>query len=205
MARKVCAHCHRPEKVCICGFVEPISNQVEVGILQHPSEVKQVKGTAFLTHLCLSNSRFWVGESLADLPELQAWLQTSSEIYLLYPDTEGFQEEVVSSLHLANFIKAEDNKTLLKILVLDGTWRKTYKMMQLNPELQRLKRVSIAPSAASNYIIRKQKNEQSLSTLEAIAQLMADVENNAIKYQPLLKAFTAMQQQQLQFIKPTDK
>jgi len=202
MARKVCSKCHRPEKVCICDFITLIDNCVEIGIFQHPTEVGQIKGTAIIAELALKKSKRWVGETLDDAPELQQWLKSGNKVFLLYPPTEEQQAEVnaVNDLH-----HMYQQQVPFKILVLDGTWRKTYKMMQLNPELMTLPRVTLNPETPSKYKVRKQKNEQSLSTVEAVVELLCEIESDRDKYQPVLAAFEQVQKQQLAFRKGADK
>ena len=192
VARRVCERCQRAEKVCVCSLVTPIDNCVEIGILQHPSESKQVKGTTILAALSLKKAQLWQAELLEDVPDLQAWLAQPEPIYLLYPPTEETQQAPVpvSMLQRQSLDK-------VRVLVLDGTWRKTFKMMQLNAELQALPRVALAPQQPSAYRIRKQKDPHSLSTVEAIAELLSQLEQDQDKFQPLLSAFAKMQQQQL--------
>ncbi|GAB6070813.1 tRNA-uridine aminocarboxypropyltransferase [Thiomicrorhabdus hydrogeniphila] len=196
MSRNVCQACQRPEKVCICGFIQSISNIVEVGILQHPTEVKQIKGSAVIAKLSLSRCSFWIGESIDDLPGLVNWLQNGENVFLLYPEVEN-QKESYQTYDIESV--KEFDKQMIKILVLDGTWRKTYKIMQLNAKLRELNRIELNPMNQSQYKIRKQRDAQSLSTVEAIYELLAQLENNTEKYKPLLTAFESMQNQQLAF------
>lgn len=200
MPRPICSKCERALKVCLCQWITPIENRVSLGILQHPSEVTQVKGTAKIAQLSFQKGQIWVGESLDDLPSLQAWLQESSPIFLLYPDIIE-QQTPVKSFKI-NEIAQHFELDAIKILVLDGTWRKTHKMMMLNSELSALNRVVLSPNAPSDYRIRKQKSTNSLSTVEAIYELYSQLEGNTQRYQPLLTAFDAMQAQQLGFRQP---
>jgi DTW domain-containing protein YfiP len=55
----------------------------------------------------------------------------------------------------------------VQLVVLDGTWRKSRKMLHLNPLLRRLPRLSLEDVPASNYLIRKAHKVGQLSTLEA--------------------------------------
>lgn len=198
MSRPVCSKCARPQKVCICPFIKAIANQVELGILQHPSESKQIKGTAIIAELSLQNSHLWVGESLSDLPGLVDWLNDGSHILLLYPPVEG-QIEPYKTISVESMVDTKLDR--VKLLVIDGTWRKTFKMMQLNGPLRALDRIELQPSKLSTYQVRKQKNASSLSTIEAIYEVMSQLEDDSEKFQPLLDAFEAMQQQQLAFRK----
>ena len=194
MSRVICPSCSRPEKVCICNFIEPIDNRVEIAILQHPTEVKQMKGTAIIAQLALTQCKTWVGEQLSELPGLVTWLTENKNVLLLYPEIDN-QVKDCKVFDVGEM----DRLSEVKVLILDGTWRKTFKMMQLNPELQSLNRVSLTPTKDSKYRIRKQKDSQSLSTVEAIYELLSQLENSTEKFKPLLDAFEKVQNQQLSF------
>jgi len=194
MSRVICPNCSRPQKVCICNFIESIDNRVEIAILQHPAEVKQIKGTAIIAQLALTHCKTWVGEQLSELPGLVTWLTENKNVFLLYPEIDK-QVKECQVFDVGQIEHSHD----VKVLILDGTWRKTFKMMQLNPELQALNRVSLTPTEQSKYRIRKQKDSHSLSTVEAIYELLSQLENSAGKFKPLLSAFEKVQNQQLVF------
>ncbi len=199
MSRPICPTCQRPTKVCLCAFIEHIDNQVEVGILQHPSELGLVKGTAKIAQLSLSHCQTWCGENLQDLPGLVDWLAGDKPVFLLYPAIEG-QLEPVEFFNVAQ-IRNLSAVQEIKLLILDGTWRKTHKIMMLNSVLRGMDRVSLQPSTPSAYRIRKQKNAVSLSTIEALYEALSQLEGDSVRYQPLLNTFESMQQQQAAFIK----
>ncbi len=199
MSRPICPACQRPTKVCLCTFIQQIDNQVEVGILQHPSEVDLVKGTAKIAQLSLTHCQTWCGENLQELPGLVNWLTSDKHVFLLYPEIEGQTEpcEFYTVEQVRDLYAAQD----IKLLILDGTWRKTHKTMMLNSVLRGMDRVSLQPSTPSAYRIRKQKNESSLSTIEALYEALSQLEDDLNRYQPLLDAFESMQQQQAAFTK----
>ncbi|WEJ62107.1 tRNA-uridine aminocarboxypropyltransferase [Thiomicrorhabdus lithotrophica] len=194
MSRVICPNCSRPQKVCICNFIKSIDNRVEIAILQHPAEVKQIKGTAIIAQLALTHCKTWVGEQLSELPGLVTWLTENKNVFLLYPEIDN-QVKECQVFDVGQIEHSHD----FKVLILDGTWRKTFKMMQLNPELQALNRVSLTPTEQSKYRIRKQKDSQSLSTIEAIYELLSQLENSTEKFKPLLSAFEKVQNQQFIF------
>lgn len=200
MPRLICPTCERASKVCLCPYITPIENRIELGILQHPSEVSQVKGTAKIAQLAFKQCTTWIGEDLDKLPELQRWLQDEKTVFLLYPGIENQAEsfEFFSMTQIQSGFKFEN----IKLLILDGTWRKTHKMMMLNTALRGLNRLVLEPTRASAYQIRKQKSASSLSTVEAIYQSYSQLESNSERYQPLLTAFESMQKQQLAFREP---
>lgn len=194
--RSYCHACGRLQSLCLCAHISAIDNAVSVLILQHPNESGHPKNTAQLTHACLLNSRLEVGEQF-DEPTLQSWLSPQS--WLLYPSTDDFSGSLVSSLTEANRL-SNSASTSLQVVVLDGTWKKTRKMLYLNPVLANLPRVSFAGAFASGYRIRKQKS-QGLSTLEAIQLALRDYENAPNKYVPLQKVFDALMTQHEAFKK----
>lgn len=199
MSRPICPSCQRPNKVCLCNFIEEIDNQVEVGILQHPSEADLVKGTAKIAQLSLSHCQTWCAEDLQELPGLVDWLAGEKPVFLLYPAIEGQLEpvEFFDVAQIRDLYAVQD----IKLLILDGTWRKTHKIMMLNSVLRGMDRVSLQPSTPSAYRIRKQKSLTSLSTIEALYEALSQLEEDSVRYQPLLTAFESMQQQQAAFTK----
>jgi DTW domain-containing protein YfiP len=82
-----------------------------------------------------------------------------------------------------------ENFASLRLIVLDGTWRKSRKMLYLNPPLQRLPRLMLSDPPPSSYLIRKAHRPNQLSTLEASCAALAQLEADGQTYQPLLAAF----------------
>jgi DTW domain-containing protein YfiP len=89
--------------------------------------------------------------------------------------------------------------TQLRLVVLDGTWRKSRKMLHLNPLLQQLPRLSLKDMAASHYVIRKAHRPDQLSTLEATCAALSQLEQNTERFAPLLAAFDGFVGQQLAY------
>lgn len=190
MSRVYCKACRRLESHCLCDALIDIDNHIPTLFLQHPNEKGHVKNTAWLTHQCLKNSRFETGE-VFDSCFLETLLKPNS--FLLYPQTDDFDGEMIQSEHLLG--RFSD----MQLVVLDGTWRKTRKMLYLNPALAALPRIEMAPQYVSAYKIRKQKKAFGLSTLEAVQQMLAALEGNAEKYHSLLNVLNALVEQQLKY------
>ena len=85
------------------------------------------------------------------------------------------------------------------LVVLDGTWRKSRKMLQRNPLLQALPRLSLTPLAPSRYSVRKAHQPHQRSTLEAACAALAQLESDSDKFSLLLAAFDGFVAQQLGF------
>jgi len=195
MAREKCPDCLRLKSLCLCHAITSFEPSVEVVFLQHPLEQNQVKGTAFLTHRCLKGSQFLVGEQFSD-EQLSPYLKQNKQTFLLYPPEDG--ADLPEGVNAAD-IAATECLDSIRILVLDGTWRKTRKMLFLNPALATLPRVQIHPNAPSVYSIRKQKNVMSFSTLEAVKQLLIELDPSFSFTQNLNQVMTALIVQQKQF------
>lgn len=182
----MCAACLRAQSACICRWVRPLSSRAGLLILQHPLEVRNAKNSARLLHLCLPGSRLEVGEAF---PDLHALLHADGRVpVLLYPATG----EPAPALDVD--LMAQPDR--LRLVVLDATWRKSRKMLHLNPLLQSLPRLALRDVAPSAYRIRKAHAAHQLSTLEAAVQALAQLDDNSARYQPLLSAFDGFVQQQ---------
>lgn len=197
--RLICPRCLRPQRTCICSWITPTTHAVQLLILQHPLEVGQAKGSAVLLQLSLAGSRLAVGEAFAE-PLLQTLLQPpcGGRTLLLYPDMPQDRSlPLPPPLDPALLPAAEK----LLLVVLDGTWRKSRKMLYLNPLLQQLPRLALQnmPTAmpASRYLIRKAHRPGQLSTLEATCHALMQLEHNEERYLPLLTAFDGFVAQQL--------
>lgn len=194
LKRTTCATCLRAQSSCICHWVTPVASRVEVLILQHPLEVRETKGTARLLHLSLACSRLVVGEVFEEVL-LKDWLIGDDKTaVLLYPDLpEDTGLDLLKPPTLAPELL--QNPEQLRLVVLDGTWRKSRKMLYMNPLLQGLPRLPLRDMPASNYRIRKAHLPDQLSTLEATCAALAELEGQSAHVAPLLAAFDGFVQQ----------
>lgn len=204
--RDRCVQCERPQSTCICRWITPTENRVEVLLLQHPLEAHNAKGSARLLQLSLLRSRMATAEIFADAT-LQALLfepfepdgtspHGGTQAILLYPSTPE-DEDLSASLRPTLTAAMRVDLTRLRLIVIDGTWRKSRKMLHLSPLLQRLPRLSLNDVPASRYQIRKAHGADQLSTLEATCLALMQLEADAAKFQPLLTAFDGFVTQQL--------
>lgn len=202
--RPLCTLCLRPEKTCVCKFIHAIENHVKVIILQHPQEVYEAKNSARLLHLCLKNSQIHVGENFGDV-FFRDFESPAHKDVLLYPDspddmTMGRSNTSELDLDKLPAVDYLDNSHQIRLWVLDATWRKSRKMMYVNPALQAMLRLSLQDCPPSIYKIRKAHSENQLSTLEASCYALQKLEHGAVNYSPILEAFAAFVAQQQAFL-----
>lgn len=176
--RPRCPHCLRALSGCICAIARPIKTDTTVTIIQHPSEERRWKGTGRLLHLCLPSSRLIVEENIpATLLD-----STNQHTVLLYP-AESDEPQIDS-----NDLCASNTQ----LIILDGTWRKSRKLLHLNPALNALPRLRLPdPIPTSHYRIRKAEKDGQLATIEAAALALDQLEPQHAVFDHLSNVFEA--------------
>jgi len=193
--RATCATCLRPQRTCICRWIAPLASQIELLILQHPLEVANAKGSARLLHLCLPGSVLVAGEAF-DGAALHALLHEGGRTpLLLYPEGDAPAPDPAIFETIATVATAA-TRSALRLVVLDGTWRKSRKMLYLNPQLQSLPRLALQAMPQSHYRIRKAHAPDQLSTLEAAAYALQRLGGDEALCERLLSAFDGFVVQQ---------
>ncbi|MBQ4832577.1 DTW domain-containing protein [Pseudoalteromonas sp. MMG010] len=185
MARALCQHCEFAINTCICHAITAIKNPVHVIVLQHPSETKVTKNTAKLLNLSLSHCEIVIGENSNDFNAVLNNLPTANTV-LLYPNE--------NSKNIDNSVTLEKLPTITHLIVIDGTWKKAYKIFQLTTQLQRFTCISFNTIPKNQYRIRKAPRIDSLSTLEAVAHSLFLISNQDPA--PLYKLLQALNHQQ---------
>lgn len=156
VSRPNCQHCGFILKRCICDLlIAPILNNSRIIVLRDKSEVHHAKNTAGLLPLILQKVSIYDGS----INELGEALKNEDLTYcaLLYPcnNPKLLDRQCQKSL----FYKT--------IIVLDGSWKKAYKIYKSLPVLQSLDKVSFEQVPKTRYRIRATELEYSLSTFEA--------------------------------------
>ncbi|WP_226645304.1 tRNA-uridine aminocarboxypropyltransferase [Microbulbifer variabilis] len=189
MPRETCNTCLRPPKVCYCSALVSLASTIRVVIIQHPQEEKHPFNTGRMARLCLSNSELMVAETLSTY-HLDTLLSTPSA--LLYPSLDWLPDstEPDESCHLGEK-SSKTQATIKQLIVIDATWKKSKKILHLNPLLQKLPRINLSGGLESNYTIRKTSVADGLSTIESIATAMQLLEQNDIFFR-LLEPFNKM-------------
>lgn len=161
-----CQRCLLLTGYCVCELVGPgRESKPQVLIVRHQWEAFKSTGTARLASLALSNLR--ILDMAAENPEpVRDALRELSDAWLLYP---GGAEAA-----------ARPSARPQTLVVLDGTWRQTRKMLRRLPELSRLPRFSLAATAdedAPRDRLREPPRPGARSTLESIADALRELDS----------------------------
>ncbi len=172
---------------CICGWIAPVVSAADLLILQHPMEVANAKGSARLLHLSVKSTMVR-GETFEPRKLHSLLYDGGRQPVLLYPDTP---DERALGMPAPQALPAGtlDEPGAVRLVVLDGTWRKSRKMLYQNPLLQSLPRLPLTEMPASHYLIRKAHAPDQLSTLEATCYALGQMHGDGALFQPLLDAF----------------
>lgn len=172
MSTPKCPRCALVQARCLCQQVSRIHTRTQILALQHPHETQHPKNTLRLAQLALPAVHCRIGETALDFQALADAIAGGQwgEVALCYP--AGTDAPVPG-----------DKPRYDTLIVLDATWRKAYKMLQLNAWLGALPRVSL--SQVGDYRLRKTSVAGGLSTLESVAWALHA--NEGVDPQPLLE------------------
>ena len=165
--RVCCNICRYPINTCLCNYVTPISLPINITIVQHVKEANHAKNTARLIKLCAPNVDIVNPSSVTAMKRLQT-LGNATSSAILYPNPASVGLETV---------KTDIAKTLRSLIVIDGTWKQAYAIMQQHPWLKSLPSYHFDNAPKTKYRIRHTKVSQGLSTLEATAYALSTLYN----------------------------
>jgi DTW domain-containing protein YfiP len=171
LTRPRCPRCERPLATCLCATLPapPLAHRTGLLILQHPAEAGHAKSTAAFLTLGLQSARLLRGEVF------DATLAAPGTA-LLYPgDGDGL---------------AAAPAGVGRLILLDGSWRQSRRLLAANPWLAALPRLSL-PEQPGRYAIRRAHRPGQLSTLEAGLHALALLEGGPERFAPLWSAFDA--------------
>lgn len=192
--RQQCSRCLRPTVTCLCDLCPSLTPQVELVILQHPLETREAKGTGRMTHLSLQGSKLLTGETFL----AEEVLNPDRHPLLLYPQQDVAVRNSKSTGADTGVPEVADAGST-QLIVVDATWRKSRKMLHINPWLAALPRLPLSLRHTPQYRIRQAQAAHQLSTLEACCHALTQLEQRANYYTPLLTAFEQFMQRVEQY------
>ncbi|MDP2138792.1 MAG: tRNA-uridine aminocarboxypropyltransferase [Candidatus Didemnitutus sp.] len=194
----MCYRCFWPASLCWCSSLSAMETRTRFVFLMHPKEFKEEKaGTGRLTRLSLANSEIHMGKDFTADESVVALIADPANFpVLLYPGVGA------RNLSHGELVPADLGGRRLVVFLLDATWAGARKMLRLSPNLQALPRIMFTPTTKSRYVIKQQPQEGCLSTLEAVHELLLNLEASGLDQYPLpeqlLGVFQRMQNFQLQ-------
>ena len=192
MGRLTCYRCFRPRVACICGMVRPVDNRTRVLIVQHPRERLHPFGTARIARLALSNVE--VAVARATDGEIRSAPRVLERAAVLYPGPN------------ATMLGEDDAVQLDTLVVIDGTWPQSRKLLRVSPWLAELPRVALNPPRPAGYRIRRAKHpEREVSTIEAIAYALGHLEPETPGITGLVEDFDRVIDHQIELQGPASK
>jgi DTW domain-containing protein len=175
---------------------EAIDNRIFILILQHPREKKEALATALITRAMLSRAELVVGLSWPNLSLALGRKVDAGRWAVLYlgsarPARLGLRHEVIALDRRGE--PAADQEAMLKgidgVVLLDGTWKEAKTLWWRNPWLLKLRRLVLNPQHPSRYgRIRREPRREALSTLEATAMLLKNLDGGPEVEATLLSA-----------------
>ncbi len=184
MTSRYCSQCGKARKACICDSIQSLDSGLELIILQHPTEEHRPMGTARILTLSLMNCHHFIGEDFSRHDELNQLLcEDEVDHFVLYPGDRA--------LSVTEYQNQANPAYKQRAILLDGTWKKAYKMWQLSTNLHNLPAVRLPGEINGNYRIRKAPNDNALSTVEAGYHLLSLWQPES-DFTPLLVAFEQM-------------
>lgn len=169
MTRPLCPHCQLPFARCLCDCAIECKSTLEIIVWQHPNETDHPKNTVPLLKACLPQIQIIRGEQIEQDVFLASTNSESNQLHLLFPSNEPA---------LTKSKTQSESGTRIRLIAIDGTWRKARKIMHSNPWLHQLPRIALLNAPPSRYHIRKAEQDGQLSTLEAVCTAIEQLEGN---------------------------
>ena len=197
-----CFKCFKPKSVCLCKYSRELDTGVKFVFLMHPKEFKRQRtGTGYLSHNCLKDSEIIVGLDFTTNKRLQELL--SDEKYfpvMMYPGNDACTVNELKPKLFDGTLNGK-NKTLL-IIILDATWFCSKKMIEHNPFLMELPKLSFIGSYTSIFTFKHEPSPECVSTIECCYYMIKELQSVGIVSQkiapePLMTVFKAMIKLQL--------
>jgi DTW domain-containing protein YfiP len=182
-----CAVCEKPENLCVCESVKPIDNEIFVLILRHPQEQDRKLGTARIATLQLKNSLLKTGLSWGNLGKALGRKEVDPKKWgVLFLGTAKTSEPLPPGVLTVVNRKggvAEDQRNTLRnlegVILLDGSWQQAKALWWRNAWLLKCRRLVLQPPKESLYgNLRKEPRKESVSTIEAAAYTLAELEKD---------------------------
>lgn len=188
-----CYKCFKPVSNCLCKYTKELDTGIKFIFLMHTKEAKRQRtGTGNIAHISLKNSEIIVGLDFNHNKRLQELL-TSEKYFpvLMYPDENAWTAKK------DGFKEAIGNKILL-VIILDATWFCAKKMIEHNPFLLNLPKISFYGNYRSIFTFKHEPKPEYISTVESCYYFIKEMQDENllidknIDPSPMMTAFKQM-------------
>ena len=168
-----CLNCGLPITVCICDWIESaqgLSLDFHLHIIMHEKELGRNTNTGRLPGLIFEkNTTYYIWKRKEAPAKLISAMENESNLFvLLYPSDD--ESKVMTPAEVNEIRSLCDVK--LNVLVIDGTWQESVKIVNRTPYLKNVKRLAISQGEKSLFHLRRNQKDGNLCTSEAIAAAM---------------------------------
>ena len=210
--RTLCEKCRRPlEKACLCSALPKTKYKLKncrIIMIQHKLEMKRPMATEpIIRQVIEENDDYHLVVCKVfkkkKWPRIVSMLEECPENnFVLYPAKESVRWSVDLDEKTDNIRNPETqpNKPKINLIIIDGTWRQAQQIYAMSDLLNTYKTclVSQKQFKKSEYLIRTQPTENSLSTLEAVGLALLYLKEDVELYEKLLKPLRKMCQIQIE-------
>lgn len=168
---KRCPVCRLHKMYCFCDTMKDIKTKTKVSMIVHVRELNLTTNTAQLAHSVLPNSELLVRGRVGEPLDLEHLVDDDRIPLYLFPDEHAVEldQEYINSLDKP-----------VQLIVPDGSWRQAKKFKKREKALQGIQSVRLTSTRPSDYILRREPNEHSLCTYEAIARALGELEGKGV-------------------------
>jgi len=158
-----CRTCFLPEELCLCATIPRVQARTRLLVIRHVSEAWKASNTARWLALSVP------GTEVVDYGDreraLERHLPFPEDAWLLFPDGRA---------------PAVDAPPPSCLVVVDGTWSQARRMVHRHPALIRLPRMALRPPQGPVERLRTPPHPEGMSTLEAAAYALQQLEGPEI-------------------------
>lgn len=177
---------------CLCRFTKELDTGIKFIFLMHPKEAKRQRtGTGNLAHISLKDSEILVGLDFSKNQRLFELMNNPQYFtVLMYPGENSWNAKK------EGFAQAIGKRKLL-VLILDATWFCSRKMIEHNPFLLELPRVSFYGDYRSIFTFKHEPRPEYISTIESCYYFIKEMQgagfvDKALDSEPLMTVFKEM-------------
>jgi DTW domain-containing protein YfiP len=160
-----CARCWIRHEFCLCAEIPQLPTRTRVVVVRHAREADKSTGTARIASLALPNSEL-IDFGEESTPVDEAVQSFAAGAWLLFP-----AEEAAVPLPSA---------PPQSLVVIDGTWRQTRRMLKKLPSLAKVPRLALPTKLEAPLRLRESTSPDNRSTLEAIADALTILEGASV-------------------------